>query len=114
MRVAVVGGGISGNAAAHAWQEFADVTLFEAQPRLGGHTVTHNLLVDHRAYAVDSGFYRHPVFSPGAHAAQIRVDRISWRPRTLHCGAWRGWGLHEGGFRSGVEAAGRLRRLSAG
>ena len=56
MRVAVVGGGISGIAAAHKCQEFADVTLFEAQPRLGGHTDTHNLLVDGRAYAVDSGF----------------------------------------------------------
>ena len=56
MRVAVVGGGIAGIAAAHACQQFADVTLFEAEPRLGGHTDTHNLLVDGRAYAVDSGF----------------------------------------------------------
>ena len=56
MRVAVVGAGIAGLAAADACQSFADVTLFEAQPRLGGHTDTHNLLVGGRAHAVDSGF----------------------------------------------------------
>ena len=37
-RVAVVGGGISGVAAAHRLAESVDVTLFEAQRRLGGHT----------------------------------------------------------------------------
>ena len=68
MRVAVVGGGISGIAAAHACQRFSDVTLFEAQPRLGGHTDTHNLQVDGRACAVDSGFIvfnreNYPLFS---------------------------------------------------
>lgn len=56
MRVAIIGGGISGLAAAHGCQSFSDVTLYEAQPRLGGHTDTHNLLVDGRTYAVDSGF----------------------------------------------------------
>ena len=68
MRVAVVGGGIAGLAAADACQNFADVTLFEAQPRLGGHTDTHNLLVEGRAHAVDSGFIvfnreNYPLFS---------------------------------------------------
>ena len=68
MRVAVVGGGIAGLAAADACQSFADVTLFEAQPRLGGHTDTHNLLVGDRAFAVDTGFIvfnreNYPLFS---------------------------------------------------
>ncbi len=56
MRVAVVGGGISGIAAAHYAQQFADVTLYEASAVLGGHTDTHNLFVDGRTFAVDSGF----------------------------------------------------------
>ena len=68
MRVAVVGGGISGIAAAHGCQTFADVTLFEAAPRLGGHTDTHNLSVGGGAYSVDSGFIvfnqeNYPLFS---------------------------------------------------
>ena len=56
MRVAVIGGGIAGMAAAHVAQRFAEVTLFEASGSLGGHTDTHNLFVDGRTYAVDSGF----------------------------------------------------------
>ena len=55
-------------AAAHACQAFAEVTLFEAAPRLGGHTDTHNLLVEDRVFAVDSGFIifnrvNYPLFS---------------------------------------------------
>ena len=56
MRVAVVGAGIAGIAAAHYAQEFADVTLYEASAVLGGHTDTHNLFADGRTFAVDSGF----------------------------------------------------------
>ena len=68
MRVAVIGGGVSGIAAAHACQDFAEVTLFESNSRLGGHANTHVLLVDGQAHAVDSGFIvfnrRHyPLFS---------------------------------------------------
>ncbi len=68
MRVAVIGGGVSGIAAAHACQDFAEVTLFEANSRLGGHANTHVLLVDGRAQAVDSGFIvfnrrNYPLFS---------------------------------------------------
>ncbi|MGV8950967.1 MAG: NAD(P)/FAD-dependent oxidoreductase [Cypionkella sp.] len=36
-RIAVVGGGISGMAAAHLLADDHEVTLFEAEPRLGGH-----------------------------------------------------------------------------
>ena len=56
MKVAVVGGGITGMAVARGLESFSEVTLFEAQPRLGGHTDTHNLFIDGNSYAVDSGF----------------------------------------------------------
>jgi len=39
-RIAVIGGGISGMGAAHALGERHAVTLFEAEPRLGGHART--------------------------------------------------------------------------
>jgi uncharacterized protein len=56
MRIAVVGAGIAGLAAAHTLQQWAQVTLFEAQNRLGGHTDTHAILAGGRSYPVDSGF----------------------------------------------------------
>ncbi len=39
-RIAVIGGGISGMGAAHFLADAAEVTLFEAGPRLGGHART--------------------------------------------------------------------------
>jgi len=56
VKIAVVGAGVAGLSAAHALQRWADVTLFEAQNRLGGHTDTHAILAGGRTYPVDSGF----------------------------------------------------------
>ena len=56
MKVAVIGGGVTGMAVVSGLQSTMDVTLYESQARLGGHTDTHNLFVDGRAYAIDSGF----------------------------------------------------------
>ncbi|MEL7133871.1 MAG: FAD-dependent oxidoreductase, partial [Pseudomonadota bacterium] len=39
-RIAVIGGGISGMGAAHLLSRAHDVSLFEAEPRLGGHART--------------------------------------------------------------------------
>jgi uncharacterized protein len=55
--VAVVGAGISGLSAAFALQQTHEVTLFEADQRLGGHAHTHDVpLSDGTQAPVDSGF----------------------------------------------------------
>jgi len=56
MRVAVIGGGISGLVAAHQLRGVAEVHLFEANGYIGGHT--HTVDVDTQAgrFAVDTGF----------------------------------------------------------
>ncbi len=58
-RVAVVGSGVAGLTAAYVLQRAADVTLYEADDRLGGHAHTHDLTADNRIFAVDSGFIVH-------------------------------------------------------
>jgi predicted NAD/FAD-binding protein len=55
-RVAVVGAGISGLGAAHALSTSAQVTLFEAEPRLGGHANTVDVTLDGVTHGVDTGF----------------------------------------------------------
>ncbi|MBS0125718.1 NAD(P)/FAD-dependent oxidoreductase [Thetidibacter halocola] len=54
-RIAVIGGGISGMGAAYMLSEDHEVTLFEAEPRLGGHART--LIAGKRGdQPVDTGF----------------------------------------------------------
>jgi len=56
MRVAVIGAGISGVACADRLDAHADVMLFEAAPRIGGHTDTHQFDLEGVRAAIDSGF----------------------------------------------------------
>jgi predicted NAD/FAD-binding protein len=56
MRIAVVGSGIAGLASAWLLAREHEVTLFEANDYLGGHTHTHDVEVAGRAHAVDTGF----------------------------------------------------------
>lgn len=56
MRIAVIGGGISGLVAAYQLQDRADVTVFEANGYIGGHTHTVDVHDGHRRHAVDTGF----------------------------------------------------------
>lgn len=56
MRIAVVGSGIAGMAAAYLLGRQHAVTLFEAEDRLGGHTHTHDIRLAGGDYRVDTGF----------------------------------------------------------
>ncbi|MBA2560031.1 MAG: FAD-dependent oxidoreductase [Propionibacteriales bacterium] len=58
--VAVVGSGVSGLTAAYLLRRTHDVTLFEADERLGGHAHTHDLTAsDGSKHLVDTGFIVH-------------------------------------------------------
>jgi predicted NAD/FAD-binding protein len=51
--------------------------------------------------------YEHPVYTGESVAAQRRLPGLS-TGRTAFAGAYHGWGFHEDGCRSGVQAAGAL------
>lgn len=61
MRIAVIGSGISGLACAWKLSRAHQVSLFEANHYLGGHTHTHDIEIDGESHAVDTGFM---VFNP--------------------------------------------------
>jgi predicted NAD/FAD-binding protein len=56
MRIAVIGSGIAGSSAAWALSEQHQVTVYERESRLGGHTHTVDIDYDGQPISVDTGF----------------------------------------------------------
>jgi predicted NAD/FAD-binding protein len=56
MKVAIVGGGVSGIVAAHVLHGSHELALFEANDYLGGHSNTITVERDDASYAIDTGF----------------------------------------------------------
>lgn len=74
MNIAIIGGGIAGLATAHLLCADHEVTLFEANDYLGGHTHTVDVSLDGTTWAVDTGFI---VFNERTYPNFIRLlDRL--------------------------------------
>ncbi len=59
MRIAIIGAGIAGNAAAYALNNAGmghEITIFEAENRIGGHSATVDIDYDGTRISVDTGF----------------------------------------------------------
>lgn len=56
MRIAIVGGGVTGLVAAHHLHRHHQIELYEAADRLGGHAHTVDVEVEGREVSVDTGF----------------------------------------------------------
>ena len=56
MKIAIIGSGISGMTSAYYLHSHHDITLYEANSYLGGHTNTIDVEMDGQHYAIDTGF----------------------------------------------------------
>jgi predicted NAD/FAD-binding protein len=54
--VAIIGTGISGMTSAYLINKTANITVFEANDYIGGHTATKEVEVNNRKFAIDTGF----------------------------------------------------------
>jgi len=56
MKIAIIGSGIAGNTLAHHLHTHHNITVYEANSYIGGHTHTHDIQFEGRQYSVDTGF----------------------------------------------------------
>lgn len=56
MKIAIIGTGIAGNVAAYHLHKHHNISVFEANDYIGGHTHTHDIELQGNRYQVDSGF----------------------------------------------------------
>ena len=54
-KIAIIGTGISGLTCGHFLHQKHDITLFEANNYIGGHTATKDVEVNGKHYAIDTG-----------------------------------------------------------
>jgi uncharacterized protein len=99
-RVGVIGSGVAGLTSAHVIAASAEVTLFEAEDRLGGHADTHLVPTADGPVAVDTGFIVHNgrtyptltrLFTELGVRTQPSDMSMSVRSDTAHAGAGLEW-----------------------
>jgi predicted NAD/FAD-binding protein len=56
MKIAIIGSGIAGNVVAHRLHPHHDITLYEADGHVGGHTQTHSTGINGERHEIDTGF----------------------------------------------------------
>jgi len=55
-KIAVIGTGIAGNVAAYHLSKQHDITVYEANDYIGGHTHTHDISIGDEKHKIDTGF----------------------------------------------------------
>ena len=82
-----------------------DMNRLQSLPTAEGYLVTlgGEGVVD-PSHVIDRMDYEHPAYTPASVAAQRRLPELNTGV-TAFAGAYHGWGFHEDGCRSGVEAA---------
>lgn len=83
MKIAIIGSGIAGNTLAYHLHAQHDITVFEANAHIGGHTHTHDLHLFGKPYQVDTGFI---VFNDRTYPnfiALLDQLNVAWQPSDM-------------------------------
>jgi predicted NAD/FAD-binding protein len=83
LKIAIIGSGIAGNTIAYHLNKQHDVTVFEAESHIGGHTHTHHIKHEGNEYNVDTGFI---VFNDRTYPnfiALLDELEVAWQPSEM-------------------------------
>jgi uncharacterized protein len=83
LKVAIIGSGIAGNTLAHHLHKAHDITVFEANSHIGGHTHTHDIELFGSQYSIDTGFI---VFNDRTYPNFIQLLdelKVPWQPSNM-------------------------------
>ena len=80
MKIAIVGSGISGNSLAYSLSKEHNITLFEKNNRIGGHSHTHEIIIQDKKLSVDTGFIvfnkkTYPLFTELLNNLNVRYEK---------------------------------------
>jgi len=83
LKIAIIGSGIAGNTIAHYLHAKHDITVFEAESHIGGHTHTHQIQHEGKSVNVDTGFI---VFNDRTYPHFINLLNelnVAWQPSSM-------------------------------
>lgn len=83
MRVAIIGTGVAGLAAADGLHRHHEVTLFEAEARIGGHAQTVGVTLSGERYSVDTGFMVYNERNYPRFSARLTELGVATRPTEM-------------------------------
>jgi predicted NAD/FAD-binding protein len=80
-KIAIIGSGISGLTCAHVLDKHHDVTVFEKNDYVGGHTATVDIEHQGKAFSIDTGFIvfndrTYPNFNKLLEQLGVKVDWV--------------------------------------
>jgi predicted NAD/FAD-binding protein len=83
LKIAIIGSGIAGNTLTYHLHRQHDITVFESESHIGGHTHTHEVTHEGREYRVDTGFI---VFNDRTYPNFIQLLdelKVGWQPSDM-------------------------------
>lgn len=83
MKIAIIGSGIAGNTLAYHLHQKHEITVFEAESHIGGHTHTHQVTHEGQEFTVDTGFI---VFNDRTYPNFIQLLdelKVAWQPSEM-------------------------------
>lgn len=83
LKIAIIGSGIAGNTIAYHLHRQHNITVFEADSHIGGHTHTHTIHHEGKDYQVDTGFI---VFNDRTYPnfiALLDELKVAWQPSAM-------------------------------